>query len=313
MSELHVIFGTGPMGTSIAKLLLEKGKQVRMINRSGKQPIGLPPVEVCAGDAYDSTFTRAMTQGASVVYQCAQPAYHEWVEKFPPLQAAIVAGVTSNRAKLIVVENLYMYGNVAGKIHEGLPYTAHTRKGKVRAQMAQTLLDAHAAGKLKVAMARGSDFFGPGEPLSIDMTYKPALAGKSVTGFGSLDQPHSWTYVPDFARAMVIMGEREDALGRAWHVPTAPAVTQRQLLTWVFEAAGQPAKLGSMGKMMMRIGGLFNKSAGEMVEMMYEFEQPFVVDSSAFERTFNVQPTPLKQAVFETMAWVKANPTFGHG
>jgi nucleoside-diphosphate-sugar epimerase len=249
----------------------------------------------------------------SVVYQCAQPNYHEWPTKFPPLQAAIVEGVAANQAKLIVVENLYMYGAVTnGRIHEGLPYNPHTRKGKVRASMAQALLEAHKAGKVRVAIGRGSDFFGPYDPIYGDMIFKAALAGKQVSGIGNLDVPHSWTYAPDFAEAMVILGEREEALGQAWHVPTAPAVTQRQFLTWVFETAGKPAKIGKVNGLMMRMAGLFSKGAGEMVEMMYEFEQPFVLDSSRFERAFGMQATPLRDAVRNTVDWFRAHPRFGH-
>jgi nucleoside-diphosphate-sugar epimerase len=315
-AKQHVIFGTGPMGTNIALELAARGKheQIRMINRSGKAPVELPAtIEVIAGNAYDPGFARAAAVGAEVVYQCAQPAYHEWEEKFPRLQAAIVEGAASNQAKLIVVENTYMYGRPShGSLTEDLPYRPHTRKGKVRAAMSQSLLDAHRSGKVRVAMGRGSNFFGPYDPLYGDMIFKPALAGKGVSGFGSLDVPHTWTYVPDFARALVTLGEREDALGEAWHVPNSLAVTQRQLLTMVFEAAGQQPKIGLVNKLMMRLAGLFNKSAYEMVEMMYEFEEPFIVDSSKIERAFGLHATSLRDAVNETVAWFRRHPNFGH-
>ena len=154
--ELHVIFGTGPLGLATMKALHKRGKRIRMINRSGRHPLDLPgEVEVVAGDAYKTDFTTTITQGAAVVYQCAQPAYNQWVTEFPPLQSSILEGTAANGAKLIVGENLYMYGDTHGQpIHERLPYTAQTRKGKVRAEMAEALLKAHRLGKVRVAMAR---------------------------------------------------------------------------------------------------------------------------------------------------------------
>ena len=142
MSDLQVIFGTGPLAQATMRALLKRGKTVRMVNRSGKRPADVTAsVEIVGGDAYSADFTRSVTKDATVAYQCAQPEYHEWVTKFPPLQAAILEGVAANGAKLIVGENLYMYGDTNGQpICEEMPYAAKTRKGKVRAEMANALL-----------------------------------------------------------------------------------------------------------------------------------------------------------------------------
>ena len=161
-SEFHVIFGSGPLGQAVMRELVRQGKQVRLVNRSGKAPVnGYAGIEVMAGDAYNLDFTRQACQGATVVYQCAQPPYHEWVEKFPPLQQSILEGAASAGAKFIVAENLYMYGEVNGPIHEGLPYSAKTRKGKVRGEMAQALLAAHRSGKVRAASARAQTSTDP--------------------------------------------------------------------------------------------------------------------------------------------------------
>lgn len=312
-NELHVIFGTGTMGTSVARQLQQRGKQnIRMINRSGRMPIGMADVEVCGGDAYNAQNVRELTHGAAVVYQCAQPEYHEWQEKFPPLQNAIIEGVSASGAKLIVVENLYMYGHVEGKIHEGLPYHATTRKGKVRAAMAQQLLDAHKAGKIRMAIARGSNFFGPNDAVAYDLQFKPAIEGKTVRVLGNPDVPHTMTFTEDFAKAMVVLGEHDSALGQVWHVPNAPAVTPRQYATMLFEAAGTTPKIAPTSKMMVRIAGLFVPAVRETVEMYYEWETPFIVDHSKFAAAFGDHATPLREAVQKTVDWFRAHPEFGH-
>lgn len=310
MPELHVIFGSGPLAQATMRALLERGKTVKMVNRSGKRPADVPAqVEIVGGDAYNAAFTRAATQGAAVVYQCAQPEYHQWVTKFPPLQAAILEGAAANGAKLIVGENLYMYGDTDGQpIHEGLPYAAHTRKGKVRGQMADALLEAHQAGRARVAIARGADFYGPGVLLSTlgARTLLPLLRGKPAEVTGALDLPHTYTYISNFGEALAVLGERDEALGQAWHVPNPPTLTQRELLTLFFKEAGLEPKFSLMGKTMLTIGGLFVPAARETVEMLYEFEKPFVVSAEKFVRAFGDIATPHETAVKETLAWYRA-------
>ncbi|MCK6578844.1 MAG: NAD-dependent epimerase/dehydratase family protein [Anaerolineae bacterium] len=312
--ELHVIFGTGPTGAAAMRALVEQGKAVRMINRSGKPSTAtgsaLPPnVEICAGDAYSAASVRSLTAGAAAVYQCAQPEYHEWAEKFPPLQAAVLEGTAANDAKLVLMENLYMVGDTGGApIHEGLPHNAHTRKGRVRAAMAEQAMAAHRAGKLRVTSARASDFYGPAYMVTADQIFYAALAGKRAQGMGNLDVPHSFTYTEDVGRALAILGTHDAADGRAWHVPTAPAMTQRELLSKVFALAGTTPKIGAVGRGMMRLAGLFVPAAREMVEMMYEFEQSFILDSSAFTRTFGMTATPLEVGLRATLDWFRAHP-----
>jgi nucleoside-diphosphate-sugar epimerase len=228
------------------------------------------------------------------------------------LQAAIIEGLAGSGVKLVIGENTYMVGDTDGRpLTEDLPYAATTRKGRVRAAMSDAALAAHKAGHLQVTMGRGSDFFGPWalDTGFGDRVFYPALAGKGASFGGKLDLPHTATYIEDFGKALVILGEREEALGRAWHVPNdRPQITQRQFAELVFAETGHPVKASGMGKTMMRIGGLFIPGARETVEMMYEFEKPFVVDSSQFERTFGVKATPIEEAIKATVAWYRAHP-----
>jgi nucleoside-diphosphate-sugar epimerase len=312
MSDLHVVLGTGAIGRAIAEELVRRGKTVRMVNRSGVMAESPAGADVLATDLYDPANVREVTRGAKVVYQSAQPRYFEWPEKFPPLQKSVIEGLTGGDAKLVIVENLYMYGEMDGKpLTEDTPYKAHTRKGRVRAQMSEAALRVHQEGRLRVTIGRGSDYFGPwGTGSSMgERVVHSLLQGKSAQIVGRLDIPHTHTYIPDFGKALVILGERDEVDGQAWHVPNdMPEITQGEMVHIFAEEAGVEPKMSSMGRLMMRIGGLFIPEAKESVEMMYEFEKPFIVDSSKFEGTFGVRATPMREAIKETVAWYKTHP-----
>lgn len=304
--ELHVIFGTGPLGQAVMRALLKRRHQVRMVNRSGKADVP-EKVNVVASDAYDVNSVRRATEGAVAVYQCAQPRYTEWQEKFPPLQTSILNGTADNGAKLIVAENLYMYGEVKGLIHEDLPYNTHTKKGKVRAAMARELIDAYDKGRIQVAMARGSDFYGKGVLGSAlgERVFEPLLKGKAAQLTGDPDLPHTYTVIDDFGAAMAILAERDEALGRAWHVPNPPTLTSRQMVELIAQEIGTEPKVTTMGAMMLRIGGLFIPEAREMIEMLYEFTNPFVVDHNKFVKEFGNIATPHDIAIRSTVRWYR--------
>ena len=312
MSVNHVVLGTGAIGRSITEELVKRGESVRMVNRSGKMEECPAEVELVASDLYDPAQVREVTRGAKVVYQSAQPNYFEWPEKFPPLQKSIIDGLTGSGTKLVIVENLYMYGETNGKaLSEDLPYKAHTRKGKVRGEISNAAFEAHQQRRLRVTAGRGGNFFGPWGLNSTmgERVFYPLLKGKPAQLIGRTDLPHTHTYVKDFGKALVILGEREEADGQAWHVPNdQPNMTQGELVRLFAEEAGVEPKMNSMGKLMMSIGGLFIPEAKESVEMMYEFEKPFVIDSTKFERTFGMKALPIREAIRETVAWYNSHP-----
>ena len=307
--ELHVIFGTGPLGKWTARALAQMGKPVHMVNRSG-QAGGLPPgVEVVQGDAYDVAKNVAVTQGATTIYQCAQPHYYEWPEKFPPLQAAILEAAAATGARLVVGDNLYMYGAPHGQpLREDSPVAPNTRKGRVRAAMAARVLEAHAQGKVRAAIGRASDFFGPDDTALTSYAMQPAVKGKAINLMGRDDQPHSFTYIADFGRALATLGTQDAALGQVWFAPTNPPLTQKALVQLLEAELGQPVKAMVGGPLMMRLMGLFNREVNEIVEMMYEWVEPYTIDSSKIERAFGLRPTPLPQALRETVAWLRTLP-----
>ena len=173
--------------------LLRKGTSVRMVNRTGKANVP-KEVEVVRADVLNGLNMTESVSGASVVYQCVNPPYNKWPEQFPTMQNNILNATASVNAKLIIGENVYMYGDTNGKIiTEDLPYAATTRKGKVRAQMANDALQAHRNGKINVAIGRGSDFFGPFvlDSAMGDRQFGFAVKGKKASLTGNIDVPHS--------------------------------------------------------------------------------------------------------------------------
>jgi nucleoside-diphosphate-sugar epimerase len=313
IGELHVVFGTGPVGLAVMDELVSKSKRVRMVNRSGRASVP-EGVQVVGGDATDEAFAREASEGASVVYFALNPPYTQWTELFPPLQAGVLEGAASAGAKLIAMENLYMYGPTDGRpLTEDLPYAPNTRKGTVRARMSQELMEAHKSGRVRVATGRASDFFGPRVLVSAagEQVFGRAVEGKSAQVAGDPDQPHTYTYASDIGKELAILGEREEALGQAWHLPSPETVTTREFVEMIFEEVGKPARVQAAPKILLRAIGLFNPGIRETIEMLYEFEEPFVVDHSKFEQAFGLHATPLKQAIGETVRWYRSKGTAG--
>src|SRR5918994_243474 len=312
--ELHVVFGTGPVGTSVMETLMQRGRcRVQMVNRSGRASVP-EGVEVVGGDATHEAFAREVSQGASVVYFALNPPYNKWPELFLPLQAGVLEGTAAAGAKLVAMENIYMYGPTDGRpLTEDLPYAPKTRKGKVRARMSEELMEAHSSGRVQVAIGRASDYFGPRVLVSAagEQVFGRAVEGKSAQVAGDPDQPHTYTYVPDIGRGLVILGDREEALGQAWHLPGPETLTTRHFVEMIFEEVGKPARVQAAPKILLRAIGLFNPGIRETIEMLYEFEEPFVVDDSKFEREFGEHATPLKEAIGETVGWYRSKRPVG--
>jgi nucleoside-diphosphate-sugar epimerase len=308
--ELHVVFGVGGLGRAVVEELVRRGRRVRAVNRSGAAD--LPDgVETVRADASDPRAAAQAARGATVIYQCAQPDYTRWPEEFPQLQASILDAAAAAGARLIIGDNLYMYGAASGPLTEDTPYAPISRKGRVRAQMAEEALAAHRSGKVRVALGRASNFYGPhcgAQGWFNDRVVPPLLAGKTVSLLGNPDLPHTFSYIEDFGAGLVVLGEHDEALGQAWHIPNARTRTPRQVLTAFFEQAGRPPKIGRTPTLAVRALGLFNPLIREVSEMLYEFEEPFVVDHGKFVRTFGNIATAEAEAIRRTLNWYQGQP-----
>lgn len=306
----NIIFGTGPLGQWVAELLATDGQQATLVNRSGKVDAEMnEQVNYAACDATDPNQVKEICKDADVVFHCAMPPYTQWPQKFPALMQGIIDGVVQTNAKLVFGDNLYMYGPTNGlPVHEDLPYAATGHKGKIRAQMANILLDGHASGKLKATIGRASDFFGPrvinaglGE-----MFFKSALAGKTVNLLGQLDLPHTFSYIKDYAAGLIELSKHDEALGRAWHLPSPKTISVIEIVQLIEAELGIPIKVRSAGRGMVSFLGLFNPMLREVKEMMYSYEEPYIVEHKQFADTFNLQATPLEQALKESIDWYKS-------
>jgi nucleoside-diphosphate-sugar epimerase len=302
-----VIGAGGGTGSAVVIELAGRDLRVRAVTRSGRGDVP-EGVQQMAADVGTPEGARQACEGAAVVYHCAQPPYTKWPELFPPMTRAVLEGAAAAGAKLVFADNLYVYGAPDGPMREESPQRAKGEKGRTRIEMADAVLGAHAEGRLRVTVGRASDYYGPRGTASTvgENLMKPALRGKRTRWLGSLDQPHTLNYLEDMARALVTLGERDEADGQVWHLPAAEPLTGRQFLEMVFEEAGHPPKLGVASRPMIRIGGLVNPLLRELNETLYQFERPFVSDASKFQAAFGpFEPTPHPTAVRRTVDWFR--------
>jgi len=302
--SLHVIVGAGPVGSATARLLAGRGEQVRIVTRHGAGPADVPGIERVAADAADVARLQGLTAGAAVLYNCANPPYHRWPQEWPPLAASLLAAAEAAGPVLVTMSNLYGYGPVEVPMTEDLPLRPSSVKGGIRARMWQDALAAHEAGRARVAEARAADYIGAGAASMLAMLVLPkVVAGRRALAPADLDAPHSLTYIGDVARTLVALGDSEPAWGRPWHVPTGPAVSIREVAGRVAALAGMEApRLSRMPGALLWLGGRFDPVAREFGEMAYQFDRPFVLDSAAATKAFGIEPTPLDEALRETVA-----------
>lgn len=308
MSEprLHVVAGLGPVGRAVVNELVGRGLAVRAIARHSVA--GLPSaVDVVEADITDPDAARRTMTGAAVVFHTASAPYDRWPRLLPPLMRGVLAGAAATGARIVYADNLYAYGPVDGPLTEGLPSRASGPNGRVRATLADQLLEAHAAGSVRATIGRASDYYGPWGRLSTagERLFVPALAGKSTQVLGDPDLPHTFTYLGDFARGLVTLGTHDEALGEVWHVPSAETLTTRELASLVFEAAGQQARLGVMPSALVTVLALLSPTLRAVREQQYQREAPWVVDHSKFAKAFSAHVTPHREAITTTLDWFR--------
>lgn len=308
MNSLHVVLGaTGGAGSAVVKELVARGLPARAL---GRKNVGFPDgVDYVQGDATDRAILRRVCRGAAVVYHCVNVPYAAWERTLPLLAQRILETCAEEGARLVVMDNLYMYGRVEGPISEDAPRRAEGPKGRLRAQLEETFLGAHGKGQVDVCIARASDFYGPPSAggqdnnVAAQLVLQPALAGKPASWLGSLDTPHTLAYLPDVGRNLVTLAQDPRAYGHVWHLPTAEALTGREFIHLVFEALGRPPRIGRpVTRRMLTLAGVFSRQLREVREVLYQFEHPFLVDASRFQETFPAHVTPHRRAIRETVA-----------
>jgi nucleoside-diphosphate-sugar epimerase len=314
--KVHVIFGNGPVGSATARYLLENGFKVRMASRSGRRPPVLfddmpaeaaQRLEFVAADATNREDALRAAGGASHIYHCANVLYQDWWKLLPPIQENLIAAALSEKAVLVVSENLYMYARGVAVIDEQTPETPPTRKGLLRKELHDKLVEAGKSRGLAWTSVRASDYYGPGAGLQsmfgTNLFLHAVFNGKRPRVVGALDQPHSVTFVEDYGRALAVAALDPRAYGRSWIVPNDRARTTRETAQVFFDAAGRKKRLGAIPRPLVAAMGIFSPLLREVVEMLYQKEEPYVVDGAAFAETFGFAPTPLEAGVRRTLKW----------
>lgn len=307
MSAVHVVTGAGPVGSTVALQLAEAGHRVRLLTRSGSGPdrplVERRRVDVSQPEALVDAFA-----GAVAVHHCIHGSAYDakvWRAELPRPEAAVLEAAGRVGAVVVFPESLYSYGRVDGVMTEDTPRTASTGKLGIRTE----LLAQRDASSTPTVSVAASDFYGPfvRNAHAGDRMIPTVLAGRTMRVLGSLDQPHSFTYVPDLAAAMITAAAREDLWSSFLHAPTAPALTQRELVTSVARAAGvRTPKMSAIPVGVMSALGVASRSMREMAEAGYQFSRPFVMDSGASEQRLGLTPTPLDDGLASTVAWWRA-------
>ncbi|KRF29435.1 NAD-dependent epimerase/dehydratase family protein [Nocardioides sp. Soil805] len=304
MNAIHVVTGAGPVGSTVALQLAESGQQVRLLTRSGSGPEH-PLVERRRVDVSRPEQLDAAVDGAVAVHHCIHGSRYDartWRAELPVAERHVLAAAGRVGAVVVFPESLYSYGPVDGPITEDTPRTATTGKLGVRTEL---LAQRAASGTPTVSVA-ASDFYGPlvrnahaGERL-----VPTVLAGRTMRVLGSLDQPHSFTYVPDLAAAMVRAAATPSLWDSFLHAPTAPPLTQRELVEQVAAAGGVPVpRMSAMPAWSLRAAGVVSRDLRELAETSYMFTRPFVLDSTRSQELLGLAPTPLATGVKETVDW----------
>lgn len=304
MNQTLVVTGAGPVGSTVALQLADQGHRVRLLTRSASGPdhplIERRSVDVSRAEHLDDAFA-----GSSAVFHCIHGSKYSaeaWRAELPAAEQVVLEAAGRAGAVVVFPESLYSYGPVVGAMTEDLPREAREGKLGVRTD----LLQARDASPTPTVSVAASDFYGPlvRNAHAGERMVPTILAGRTMRVVGSLDQPHSFTYVPDLAAAMITAASRPDLWNRLLHAPTAPPVTQRQLIEAYAAAAGLDVpKLGVIPAWVLRATGIVLADMRELAETSYMFTRPFVLDSSASEARLDLSPTPVEIGTKATIEW----------
>jgi nucleoside-diphosphate-sugar epimerase len=301
---LYVVTGAGPVGWTVAEQLAAAGHSVRVLTRSGSGP-SHSFIERMLADVSDPARLGGLFRGAAAVFHCTHGSEYSarvWENELPRAEQTVLAAAGEAGAVVVFPESLYSYSEPDSVMTEGSPRQAAGGKRGVRTE----LLRARAASSTPTVSVVAGDFFGPRVRMAHggERIVAPILAGKNVSVVGSARQPHSFTYVPDLAAAMIAAADMPSAWNSVWHAPTGPAVTQRELAHTLAAAAGRPdPKVRALPGWVLRAAAMFSTGARELAETLYQFERPFIMDSALSVATLGVSPTPLNEAAAATVEW----------
>jgi nucleoside-diphosphate-sugar epimerase len=304
MDAVKVVTGAGPVGWTVATQLAEAGRHVRVLTRSGSGPEH-PGIEKLRVDVNHTGELRAAIAGSDAIFHCIHGSRYNaqvWRQELPAAEQAVLAAAGEAGTVVVFPESLYSYSQPDAVMAENSPRLAEGGKRGVRT----SLLAARAASPTPTVSMVASDFFGPQvrNAHAGERMVPRVLAGRRMQVLARADVPHSFTYVPDLAAAMVKAAAMPKLWNSVLHAPTVPALTQRALASAFASAAGLPApKMGAVPAWVLRASGLFSSGLRDLTETLYQFQRPFLMDSTASQEKLGLAPTPLETAARETVEW----------
>ena len=305
---ITILGAGGIISNELVKLLAADGQPVRLV---GRHPVLLEGAEeVVPADLADTDQTLRAVAGSSVVYLLAGLKYDHklWAQVWPRIMMNTIEACKRASAKLIFFDNVYMYGKVSGAMTEDTPFNPRSKKGEVRAKIASSLANEWKAGSLTAIIARAADFYGPDAKNGVAnvLVFDNFNERKKASWLVNDAVPHSFTYTPDAAQALVKLAQTPSAWNQTWHLPTAPsAPAGKEFIARAAEAMHVPAKYRVLSKGMVRVGGWFNPLVGEIHEMLYQNDSPYLFDSSKYAKAFGFSGTPYADGIRATAAWYK--------
>lgn len=298
---MQVILGSGgAIGNDLAVELKKYTGKIRLAGRNPKKINDNDELFKC--DLMIAEDVDNAVKGCEIAYLTVGLQYKlkVWQQQWPVVMKNTITACKKHKTKLVFFDNIYMY-------HPGMlnPMTEETevhpssKKGKVRAEIAQMILDEVKTGKLQALIARSADFYGPGISNSVfnEVVVKNLKAGKKANWFCSLNYLHNFTFTPDAAKATAMLGNTDSAFGEVWHLPTAAPITGKEWIEKVAAELGVKPKTQIATKLIIKIMGLFNPVMKEFVEMLYQWDHDYNFDSSKFETIFKMKPTPVDEAI----------------
>jgi nucleoside-diphosphate-sugar epimerase len=277
------------------------------VTRSGTPVEG---AEALAADATDPIAMRAACRDAAAVYHCVNPPFASWRAAFPAATRALLAAAGAASARLVFADDTWMYGRVDGPMREDTTVAPVSGKGVLRAWLAEMVLAAHARGEVETVIGRAPELWGPGvESLLAGGIFAAAAQGRTARWPGDPDLPVTAGYTPDVGAALVELAlAPASATGRVWHTPVPPPITGREFVERVFRTAGHAPRVGRITPAMVAALRLVSPVAREGAELLYQFEQPFLVDDSAFRAVFATRATDWDAGIAATLDWYRAEP-----
>lgn len=302
---MQTILGAGgAIGNFLASELLHYTDRIRLVSRNPEKinpNDELLPVDLSKAEGVDKAI-----EGSGIVYVTIgfPYRYKVWKEMWPPFIKNVINACEKHSAKLVFFDNIYMYSaDSLNPITEDLPQNPPSKKGAVRKEVADLITTAHKEGRIQACFARSADFYGPAidrNSVINETVFIPLSKGKTANWLAKLNKRHSYTYVPDAARATAMLGNSDKSWGEAWHLPTAPdPYTGREWIERIANALGVKAKSRVAPAWMMQIAGLFDPIMSELPEMMYQYNRDYVFNSDKFESAFDFKPTPYEEGIKE--------------